>query len=199
VVENYHLPQLLYIIILIFYVDKKSFTIIFINKKKDMDIFGFNNMSDDDFRKEFLNFLNSYQSGLEGFMKKNYGYGREFNLPPLDKGSFDFEKLSKIFNEITNSINVERGEDENGGWEKRSWTSPDGSSSFSSFSRNSFYSPFDGNVTFRNDLNDYEEVDTIKLLEKKLNKAISREKYEDAAKIRDLIKSLKEDKIVKRK
>lgn len=157
-------------------------------------MFGFNGMNDDEFRKEFLRILNSYQSGLESFMKKRYGSGRESDFFPIGREPFDFESFSKIFNEINNNINIEKGEDENGGWEKRSWTSPDGSSSFSSFSRNSYFNPFDGKVVFKKEMGENEEIDTIKLLETKLNKAISKENYEDAAKIRDLIKSLKEDK-----
>jgi excinuclease UvrABC helicase subunit UvrB len=43
-------------------------------------------------------------------------------------------------------------------------------------------------------LKEEQEIDTVKLLSKKLNQAIMDEKYEDAAKIRDLIKSLEEDK-----
>ena len=37
------------------------------------------------------------------------------------------------------------------------------------------------------------EMDTLQLLDMKMRNAIIDEKYEDAAKIRDLIKSLKED------
>ena len=50
-----------------------------------------------------------------------------------------------------------------------------------------FYEPFHGKVEFE------KEIDTLKLLDIKMRKAIMDENYEDAAKIRDLIKSLKED------
>ena len=35
-----------------------------------MKNFNFNGMDDEEFRKEFMRFLNMYQSGLESFMKK---------------------------------------------------------------------------------------------------------------------------------
>ena len=37
-----------------------------------MEDFGFNGMNDEEFRKEFMRFLNMYQSSLDGFMKNNY-------------------------------------------------------------------------------------------------------------------------------
>lgn len=156
-----------------------------------MDNFGFNDMSDEEFRKEFMKFLNMYQNSLESFMKKTYnprGFGFMsnpfFNIQPMDD-----DMLRDIFKNL-DSMNTESGEDENGEWEKRNWTSPDGKSSFSSYSRSSFYNPFEGKVKFKDKP---EETDTLKLLEKKLNKAVMNEDYESAAKIRDLIKSLKED------
>jgi excinuclease UvrABC helicase subunit UvrB len=149
------------------------------------------NMSDEEFRNEFMKFLNNYKSSLESFMKSTYkprGLGFMsnpfFNIQPIDD-----ETLREIFRSMDN-INTEFGKDSDGEWEKKSWTSPDGSSSFRSYTKSSFYNPFDGSVKFKESSND---VDTIKLLEQKLNKAVLDEKYEDAAKIRDLIKSLKED------
>ena len=47
-----------------------------------------------------------------------------------------------------------------------------------------------GKVKFKKE----DDVDTIELLNKKLKQAVINEKYEDAAKIRDLIKSLESDK-----
>jgi hypothetical protein len=156
-----------------------------------MDMFGFNNMSEDEFRKEFLKFLNMYQSGMDNFMKKHYGTPKNtdpfyFGIEPLD-----YETLRKMLGDVSENININKGEDDKGEWETKSWTSPDGSSSFSSFSRNSYFNPFDGKVRFKKE---EQEIDTVKLLSKKLNQAIMDEKYEDAAKIRDLIKSLQEDK-----
>lgn len=154
--------------------------------------FGFNGMSDEEFRREFIKFLTQYQFGLEDFMKKTYE-SKNFMSDPF---TFSIENLNdnylkNIFRSLNNEgMDIENGEDESGSWEKRSWTSPDGNSSFSSYSRNSYYNPFNGKVDFNKNDN---EIDTIKLLESKLNKAIMDEKYEDAAKIRDLINSLKKD------
>ena len=156
-----------------------------------MSNFGFNDMNDEEFREEFMRFLNMYQKGLENFMKKTYNVGGFGFIPKnlSNNQSIDDDRLRDIFKNLDN-MGTESGEDENGSWEKRSWSSPDGKSSFSSYSRSSFYNPFDGNVKFKDES---EETNTIKLLENKLNKVIMEEDYESAIKIRDLIKSLKEE------
>lgn len=156
-----------------------------------MKNFNFNGMDDEEFRKEFMRFLNMYQSGLESFMKKSYNNNNNFmNNPFFGISPMSDEELKNILKDINSSINFERGEDEDGEWEKRSWQSPDGSSSFNSFSRSSYYNPFNGKVNFKQES---QEMDTLTLLEGKLKKAIIDENYEDAAKIRDLIKSLEKD------
>ena len=158
-----------------------------------MKNFEFNGMDDEEFRKEFMKFLTTYQAGLENFMKKNY-IDKSFNSNPFFNINhiFDDSSLKDLFKMMNiDDMNIEKGGDENGNWEKRSWFSPDGSSSFNSYSRSSYYNPFEGKVNFKE--ND-DEIDTFKLLEKKLNKAIMDEKYESAAKIRDLINNLKEDR-----
>lgn len=155
-----------------------------------MDIYRFNGMDDEDFKREFVKFLNMYQSGLENFMKKNYGTNRNLDFFSMGMEPFDNDIFKKIINNISEDMDTQKGSDDKGEWEKRNWSSPDGSTKYSSFSRNSYFNPFDGNVEFKKE---DDEVDTIKLLNKKLNKAIMRERYEDAAKIRDLINSLKED------
>ena len=154
-----------------------------------MDYFGFNNMDDEEFRKEFMKFLNMYQSGLENFMKKTYNTRGFMSNPFFNIHPMDDDMLKDIFKNL-DDVNTESGTDENGEWEKKNWSSPDGKSSFSSYTRNSFYNPFEGKVKFKDNP---EEVDTVKLLEKKLNESVMKEDYESAAKIRDLIKSLKED------
>lgn len=150
----------------------------------------FNGMDDEDFKREFINFLNMYQSSLENFMKKSYGTNKNLDFFSMGMEPFDNDFFKKMMNNISEDMDIEKGNDDKGEWEKRSWSSPDGSAKYSSFSRNSYFNPFDGRVEFKNDT---EEIDTIKLLNKKLNQAIMRERYEDAAKIRDLINSLKED------
>ena len=156
-----------------------------------MSDYKFNGMDDDELMREFIKMLNMYQSSMERYMKKtneNRGFMANpfFNILPIGD-----DEIKEMFKNIEDNLNIEKGGDDNSEWEKRTWKSPDGSSSYSSFSRNSFYNPFDGKVKFKENT---DEIDTIQLLEKKLNKSIENEKYEDAAKIRDLINSLKEDK-----
>ncbi len=161
-----------------------------------MKDFDFNGMNVDEFREEFMWFLTTYQITLENFMKKNYSSPKNYFVKPSSFGidAFNFDSLKKLINEINDNMNIEKGEDENGSWERKNWSSPDGSTFFNSFSRNSYFNPFGEYINSEEKGYQTEEVDTIKLLERKLNKAISKERYEDAAKIRDLIKSLKEDR-----
>lgn len=154
--------------------------------------FGFNGMDDEEFKRDFMRFLNMYQSGLDNFIKKNYLRSEEpfnksifFNFDPIDD-----DVLRNILKQKSDEMDIEKGSDEMGEWEKRSWQSPDGSSSFNSYSRNSFFNPFEGKVRFKEESDD---VTTLRLLERKLNNSIQEERYEDAAKIRDLIKSFKKD------
>tara|TARA_R110002020_G_scaffold113236_2_gene260268 strand:- start:12331 stop:12798 length:468 start_codon:yes stop_codon:yes gene_type:complete len=149
-----------------------------------MDL-NFNNMDDEQFRKEFMRFLTMYQSSIQNLMNRNKS--NDYFINPF---GMDEDMIKKIFNNIQDDLNIEKGEDEDGEWEKRNFSSPDGKSNFSSFSRSGFYNPFDGSVSFKNQ---QKEMDTLQLLDMKMRNAIMDEKYEDAAKIRDLIKSLKED------
>jgi len=151
-----------------------------------MDEFGFNNMSDDEFRKEFIRILNMYQSGMSNFMRDMYGQqdtnSRLGFMRPMNEDDF----IRNFFSQMPNEFNEDKGLDDNGSWESKNWSSPDGSRNYRYYKKN-FFGPEDRE---RN-----QEMDTVKLLESKLNKAIQEEKYEDAAKIRDLIISLKpEDK-----
>lgn len=156
---------------------------------------GFNGMNDEEFRREFMKFLTTYQSGLEDFMRQNYNDRHYTPKPFFNIEPFDNDSLKDLLKAISrDSLNIERGNDENGEWEKRSWQSPDGSSLFNSYIKNSYHNPFGGkghSNTFREST---EDMDTLKLLENKLKEAVVYEKYESAAKIRDLINNLKEDK-----
>ncbi len=170
-----------------------------------MDEFGFNNMSDEEFRRMFTKILNDRQKEMERFLKSFYGdnffnprggfsgqsrgdrfFGDLNFFDDYNRGKNNQEEFFNIFNGLfgpsIDDMNIERGDDENGRWENKNWSSPDGSTNYHSFKY------------FNN--SDYEkqnDIDTIKILEIKLNKAIQEEKYEDAAKIRDLITSLKKD------
>lgn len=144
----------------------------------------FNNMDDEQFRKEFMRFLTMYQSSIQNLMNRNKGSNYFMNPFGMDENA-----IKKIFDNIQDDLNIERGEDEDGEWDKKNFTSPDGKNYFT-FSRSSFYNPFDGNTPFKRE---QKEMSTLELLDLKMKNAIIGEKYEDAAKIRDLIKSLKED------
>lgn len=173
-----------------------------------MDEFGFNNMSDEEFRRMFTRILNERQREMERFLKSFYGDSffnprtgfsgqsrndRFFNdlnfFDNRNTGKNDQNDFFNIFNGLfgdpLNDMGIEKGRDEFGPWENKSWTSPDGSTSYNSFKR--YYNS-------GNNYDNQNDIDTIKLLEIKLNNAIKEEKYEDAAKIRDLISSLKDDK-----
>ncbi len=146
-----------------------------------MKDFGFNGMGDDEFKKEFMRFLNMYQSSVNGFMKKNYADKNFMNNPFFNIKPLSNEELENMLNNINDSFNKNETE----GWEGNSWESPDGSNPFKKFIHNN---PLGGN----NNKHD-SEIDTFKLLDNKLRSAIINENYEDAAKIRDLINNLKED------
>lgn len=149
-----------------------------------MDL-NFNNMNDDDFRKEFLRFLTMYQSGLEDFMKNTYQPNK-----PLNENLMDDERLEDLFKKIQDNIIPRNNPFDEDGWDKKSWSSPDGLHNFTSFSRSGMYNPFNGNIKFNQEP---KELDTLKLLNQKLNKSIMEENYEDAAKIRDLIKTFEKE------
>lgn len=168
-----------------------------------MDKFGFNDMSDEEFRRMFTKILNDRQKEIERFLRAFYGDGSrdgfsgqsrsdrffgdlDHNRMRMDHEDF-FTIFPGFFDTSMDDMNIEKGDDELGPWENKSWTSPDGSTSYNSFKRY-----FNGSDY--NNRNKQSDIDTVKLLEMKLNKAITEEKYEDAAKIRDLINSLKEDK-----
>jgi len=143
----------------------------------------FNNMDDEQFRKEFMRFLTLYQSSIQNFMnKKNNPFKNTFNL--------DEDSIKRIFNDIQSNLNIDNDEYDSGEWERKDFTSPNGKGDFSSFSRSGFYNPFDGSVRFSEKP---QEMDTLKLLDIKLKQSIINEDYESCSKIRDLIKSLKED------
>lgn len=171
-----------------------------------MDEFGFNNMSDEEFRRMFTKILNERQREMERFLRSFYGdnprtgfsgqsrgdrffedlnFINDYNIRKLEQEDF-LNTFNSFFDAPSDDINIEKGKDEYGPWENKSWTSPDGMTNYNSFKRY-FNMPNYGSKVPQNDF------DTIKLLEMKLKNAIKEEKYEDAAKIRDLIISLKED------
>jgi excinuclease UvrABC helicase subunit UvrB len=81
------------------------------------------------------------------------------------KTNLDETKLNK---------EVEEGEDENYKWKKETWSSADGSF----FKTKTYYTP------------KFLSKKELSLLKKELELAVKEERYEDAAKIRDEIKSI---------
>ena len=139
-----------------------------------MDYLNFNNMDDESFREDFLKFLNQHQKKMNDFMKRMY-----------DKNDFNSDES---FNNIISKINRNNMNDENDFemWRGTSWTSEDGSVNYDTFFRE--FNPYKELKPQKQS-----EVTTMELLDSKLKKAILREDYESAAKIRDLMKSLSED------
>lgn len=151
-----------------------------------MDYFGFNNMDDELFKKEFLRFLNQHQQKMNNFMKRMYGFDER-----KDYRSTPDDFLNKILNKLNNvDFDIQKIEDETGLWEKKSWQSPDGYTSYTSFTRD--FNPYQS--TKENKKSFDEDSETIELLKEKLNHSIEIEDYESAAKIRDLIKTLEKKK-----
>ena len=113
-----------------------------------------------------------------------------FNL--FDSLFSDKEKYESFYNQITNkltpslgSTKTESGVNEDGSkWYKTTFTSNDGSYSSTSYvsSLNDWYS----NST--NDVNPTSEVTEIKNLNIALNKAVETQNFEEAVRLRDLIK-----------
>lgn len=142
-----------------------------------MSDFRFNDWNDEFFKKEFLKFLNEHEKKMSEFMRQMYNQNPEENN--------DFKKINDYLNKITGDFNQEQSNTESfddlNSWDKSSWFSPNGSSMFTSYSRD-----FNPNLDKKN----LEKFSTLELLEEKLNKSIINEDYESAAKIRDLIKDI---------
>jgi|TARA_R110000803_G_scaffold20502_3_gene52692 hypothetical protein len=148
----------------------------------------FNNMDDESFRKEFLDFIRQHQKKMNEFMKKMYGSENE-NKQRINYNQDDlFNKIIKRLNDESNKSDI----DDQPFWEKTTWYSPEENSMYTSFSRD--YNPYASQKNNVNNDNTRGEnnLPTIELLNEKLNKSILTEDYESAAKIRDLIKSFKE-------
>lgn len=143
-----------------------------------MDYLNFNNMDDDSFRKDFLNFLNQHQKRMSDFMKRMYD---EQDL-----------NSNETFNNIISKINRENtdtyGEDDMWGVNKRD--SETNSINYDSINYDSFLREFNPYKEIKPQ--SHNGVTTMELLESKLNKAVMKEDYESAIKIRDLMKSLSE-------
>lgn len=164
----------------------------------------FNNrmMNDEDFRKEMERAQKEIQNMMRMFFsRKDFGLPLDFRITPLnskDLNNFDIPE---------NEMDIEKGEDENGGWETKSWTSPDGSISYSSFSRDSNFNdmtdlPDEIAERWQKKLNRKKETNPEELKKEKLvklqialDRAVEQELYEKAAEIKKIMDELKSENV----
>jgi len=166
----------------------------------------FNNrmMNDEEFKKEMEKAQKDFKELIKMMLlRSDFGTPLDFRIIPLNSRE-DFRKDFKI---PDNEMDVEKGQDENGEWETKSWTSPDGSVSYNFFSRSSGF----GDINSMSDdiadrwkekLNrkkesNSEEIKNEKLAKLKmaLDRAVELERYEKAAEIKKMMDELKsEDK-----
>ena len=162
----------------------------------------FNNrmMNDEEFRKEMERTQKEIQHMMRMFfLRKDFGSPLDFKIIPLNS------KDLNNFNIPENEMDIEKGEDENGDWETKSWISPDGLTSYSSFSRDS---SFDDMIDLPDEIAERwqeklrrkketnpEELKNEKLAKLKisLDKAVEQERYEKAAEIKKLMDELKSE------
>jgi hypothetical protein len=144
-------------------------------------------MNDEDFRRRFMGIIGGYQRDYEGIMKLLWGMNSNpfsdlfLGLPINSSEDSFFKGLDfKALNED--------------GWEGGNWSSEDGKTHISSFSRSFTPEEFYESENRRNNLNRKELPISIviKKLENKLTEVLEKENYEEAASLRDTIKSLKE-------
>lgn len=147
-------------------------------------------MEDEDFRRRFMGIIGGYQRDYDSIMKLLWGMNNNpFNDP--------YSGLSSSFNPDRNSFlkGLDFTAFNEDGWNSEHWTSPDGKTHISSFTRSMGPEEFYNMSKGRNRRKKEEELPkeyVIELLENKLNEALSEENYEEAASLRDTIKSLKE-------
>jgi hypothetical protein len=122
-----------------------------------------------------------------------------------------FEKDFQDFDVPKDELDLEGGEDENGKWETKSWTSPDGSMSYKAFSRFSTPEDLNGEDLMSDLFQRYQGVRPkkydaqqlkefkIEKLQKALNSAVEKEDYEKAAELKKMIDRIKEEKFDNKK
>lgn len=178
--------------------------------------------NDDDFNDDFMNRLEAFNNRMnndEEFKNEIERAQKSLNdliqilLSERNMGSpFLDIKITPLKNkedfEIPNDeFNIDKGSDENGDWETKNWTSPDGSISFSSFSRSSSFGdttnlPDDiaeiWNQKLRNrntKRTNPEESSKVKLekLQIALDRAVQQERYEKAAEIKKMMDEIRSE------
>ena len=159
-------------------------------------------MNDEEFRKEMEKAQKDFQELMRMMLsQRNFGTPLDFRIIPLNPKDF-----KKDFDIPENEMDVEKGQDESGEWESKTWTSPDGSISYSSFSRSS---NFDDEVNLPDEIAERwreklnrkkesspEEIKNVKLAKLKiaLDRAVEQERYEKAAEIKKMMDELKSEK-----
>ena len=164
----------------------------------------FNNrmLNDEEFKKEMERAQKDFQELMRMMLsQRNFGTPLDFRIIPLNPKDF-----RKDFDIPENEMDVEKGQDESGEWESKTWTSPDGSISYSSFSRSS---NFDDEVNLPDEIAERwkntlgrkresgaEEIKNLKLAKLKiaLDRAVEQERYEKAAEIKKMMDELKSEK-----
>lgn len=165
-------------------------------------------MDDDEFRKLFTRIMKERQKEMDKFLRGFYGMGfNPLNFPQSpssrDNGTTtgnteDNDRMYDMFTKLFGNGFGDAGNNTNeDGWDNKNWMSPDGSMSFSSSSRVFKMDPDEANRVF----GDGEKEDPIDVLKNKMAIAVEEQRYEDAAKLRDAIKTLsgeeKEDNLSK--
>lgn len=157
----------------------------------------FNNRMKND--RQFRRDINKFQKDFEDLMRlmssKNSLFGTpiNFKFTPLTE-----EEVNKMFIP-EDEIEGELGTDENGEWETKNWTSPDGKSSYSFYSRSS--KPGEDGFDDMSEMfkqrmgKKKQETKEVKLnrLQKALNYCVTQENYEKAAELKKEIDELKKE------
>ena len=160
--------------------------------------------NDDEFREEMERAQKDFQELMKMLLnKKDFGSPLDFRIIPINNSY-----KTPDYKIPEDEINIEKGQDENGDWETKNWTSPDGSISFSSFSRSSSFDDFN---SLNDDIADIwgsklrnrktkrtspEESNKLKIvkLQKALDYMVEQEKYEEATELKKMIDELKSEK-----
>jgi len=159
----------------------------------------FNNRieNDEEFKKEMERAQKDFQELMKMLLnRKDFESPLDFRIIPLNNS----HKIPD-YKIPEDELDIENGQDENGEWESKNWTSPDGSISFSSFSRSSSFSDSLGYDDVADRWNKRRDKVTTKMsdklklekLQKALDYAVENEKYEKAAEIKKLIDELKSE------
>ncbi len=165
--------------------------------------------NDDEFREEMERAQKDFQELMKMLLnKKDFGSPLDFRIIPINNSYKTPDYKTPDYKIPEDEINIEKGQDENGDWETKNWTSPDGSISFSSFSRSSSFDDFN---SLNDDIADIwgsklrnrktkrtspEESNKLKIvkLQKALDYMVEQEKYEKAAELKKMIDELKSEK-----